>query len=251
VRQSAESVNVMGDVLALNERLLISATVDDVPVLNDIAVVNEFLIVLDSGCTTHTFNTLAYLDNYKVCKGSHCKMMLAQKNLTVRILGYGTCKQLGRVLYVPVIEYCLLSIRQFDDNAYDVEFSRGRANICERVSRKTLLTAVLNRSMNLYTITQNEFERQLNFTHRICMAHSMKTDKISRLHYIFNHASAQRIRYLCKCNDVPGLTDAPVKAFDHIKDCEFCRRAKIHKKPCCKQVERHPILGQVWNADTK
>ena len=51
------------------------------------------------------------------------------------------------------------------------------------------------------------------------MAHSMKTDKISRLHYIFNHASAQRIRYLCKCNDVPGLTDAPVKAFDHIKDC--------------------------------
>jgi len=83
------------------------------------------------------------------------------------------------------------------------------------------------------------------------MAHSMKTDKISRLHYIFNHASAQRIRYLCKCNDVPGLADAPVKAFDHIKDCEFCRRAKIHKKPCCKQVERHPIFGQVWNADTK
>ena len=175
-------------------------------------------------------------------------MMLAQKNLTVRILGYGTCKQLGRVLYVPVIEYCLLYIRQFDDNAYDVEFSRGRANICERVSRKTLLTAVLNRSMNLYTISQNEFERQLYFTHRICMAHSMKTDKISRLHYIFNHASAQRIRYLCKCNDVLGLADAPVRAFDHIKDCEFCRRAKIHKKPCCKQVERHPILGQVWNA---
>ena len=136
MRQSAESVNVMGDVLALNERLLISATVDDVPVLNDIAVVNEFLIVLDSGCTTHTFNTLAYLDNYKVCKGSHCKMMLAQKNLTVRILGYGTCKQLGRVLYVPVIEYCLLSIRRFDDNGYDVEFSRGQAIICENCLEK-------------------------------------------------------------------------------------------------------------------
>ena len=75
MRQSAESVNVMGDVLALNERLLISATVDDVPVLNDNAVVNEFLIVLDSGCTTHTFNTLTYLDNYKVCKGSHLSLI--------------------------------------------------------------------------------------------------------------------------------------------------------------------------------
>jgi len=25
----------------------------------------------------------------------------------------------------------------------------------------------------------------------------------------------------------------------------------IHKKPCCKIVERHPVLGQVWNGDTK
>jgi len=24
----------------------------------------------------------------------------------------------------------------------------------------------------------------------------------------------------------------------------------IHKKPCCKIVERHPVLGQVWNGDT-
>ena len=87
------------------------------------------------------------------------------------MFGLIECKQLGRVLYVPVIEYCLLSIRQFDDNGYDVEFSRGRANILERLSRKCLLTAVLNRSMNLYTISQSEFERQLNFTHRICMAH--------------------------------------------------------------------------------
>ena len=27
--------------------------------------------------------------------------------------------------------------------------------------------------------------------------------------------------------------------------------ALIHKKLCCKTVERHPVLGQVWNGDTK
>jgi len=78
----------------------------------------------------------------------------------------------------------------------------------------------------------------------------MKTDKISRLHYIFNHASAERIRYLCKCNSFPTLENVTVKQCEHIRDCEFCRMALIHKKPCCKIVESHPVLGQVWNGDT-
>ena len=56
------------------------------------------------------------------------------------------------------------------------------------------------RQLNLYTISQDDFEHQMNFEHRTCMAHSIKTDKVSRLHYIFNHASAERIRYLRKCH---------------------------------------------------
>ena len=51
-------------------------------------------------------------------------MSLAKKNLTVPILGYETCKGLGNVLYVPVVEYCLLSIRQLDDQGFDVRFSQ-------------------------------------------------------------------------------------------------------------------------------
>ena len=51
-----------------NDRLLITAHVDDVPVLSDNSVLYEFLIVFDSGCTTHTFNTLTYLDNIKYVK---------------------------------------------------------------------------------------------------------------------------------------------------------------------------------------
>ena len=234
-----------------NERLFITACVDDVQVLSDNSVLNEFLIVFDSGCTTHTFNTLTYLDNYKVCKGSNCRMSLAKKNLTVPILGYGTCKELGNVLYVPVVEYCLISIRQLDDQGFEVRFSQGYARVINRKSLRILLTASIDRKLNLYTINQSDFEKQMGFTHRACMAHSMKTDKISRLHYIFNHASAERIRYLCKCNSFPSLENVTVKQCEHIKDCEFCRMAKIHKKPCCKTVERHPVLGQVWNGDTK
>jgi len=176
-----------------NERLFITACVDDVQVLSDNSVLNEFLIVFDSGCTTHTFNTLTYLDNYKVCKGSNCRMSLAKKNLTVPILGYGTCKELGNVLYVPVVEYCLLSIRQLDDQGFEVRFSQGYARVINRKSLRILLTASIDRKLNLYTINQSDFEKQMGFTHRACMAHSMKTDKISRLHYIFNHASAERI----------------------------------------------------------
>jgi len=204
-----------------NERLFITARVDDVPVLSDNSVLNEFLIVFDSGCTTHTFNTLTYLDNYKVCKGSNCKMSLAKKNLTVPILGYGTCKELGNVLYVPVVEYCLLSIRQLDDQGFEVCFSQGYARVINRKTQRILLTASIDRKLNLYTINQSDFEKQMGFTHRACMAHSMKTDKISRLHYIFNHASAERIRYLCKCNSFPTLENATVKQCEHIRDCEF------------------------------
>ena len=86
----------------------------------------------------------------------------------------------------------------------------------------------------------------MNFEHRSCMAHSIKTDKFSRLHYIFNHASAERIRYLCKCHSFPGLQNLSVKQVEHIRDCEFSRLAKIHKKPSCKSVERHSVLGQMW-----
>ena len=69
VRSSTDEILAPdGDILY--ERVLVTASVDDVPILNDSTVVNDFLIVFDSGCTTHTFNTLTYLDNYKVCKGS-------------------------------------------------------------------------------------------------------------------------------------------------------------------------------------
>jgi len=172
-------------------------------------------------------------------------MSLAKTNLTVPILGYGTCKQLGNVLYVPVVDYCLLSTRQLDDQGFVVRFSQGYARVFNKESLRILLTASIDRKLNLYTINQSELEKQMGFTHRACMAHAMKTDKISRLHYIFNHASAERIRYLSKFKPSSSLENVMVKQCKHIKDCKFCRMAMIREKPRCKTIERHPVLGQL------
>ena len=131
-----------------------------------------------------------------------------------------------------------------DDSGYDVQISQGHARIIHRLSGKLLFTGTLDRQLNLYTISQDDFELQMNFEHRPCMAHSVKTDKV-------NHASAEHIRYLCKCHSFPGLHNLSVKQVEHIRDCEFCRLAKIHKKPSCKSGERHSVLGQMWNDDTK
>ena len=103
-----------------------------------------------------------------------------------------------------------------DDSRYDVQFSQGHARVIHKISGKLLLTATLDRQLNLYTISQDEFEHTMNFEQRACMAHSMKTDKVSRSHYIFNHASAERIRYLCKCHSFPGLQNLSVKQVEHI-----------------------------------
>jgi len=225
------------------ELILVTATVDDVLLVSDKKVVNEFCVVFDSGCTTHTFNTSSYLSDNRVCKNIG-RMTLAKKNVTVPILGYAYCKQLGRVLYVPVIEYCLLSIRQLDDSGYDVQFSQGHARVIHRLSGKLILTATLDRILNLYTISQDDFEHQMNFEQRACMAHSIKTNKVSRLQHIFNHASAERIRYLRKCHSFSGFQNLTIKQVMRIRT-EFCRLAKIHKGPSCKSVERHSVLGQM------
>ena len=52
------SDTVLGDP-GRSELILVTATVDDVPLVSDKKVVNEFCVVFDSGCTTHTFNTLS------------------------------------------------------------------------------------------------------------------------------------------------------------------------------------------------
>ena len=77
-----------------NERLLITAHVDDVPVLSENLVLNEFLIAFDSECTTHTFNTVTYLDNYKVCKSLTVGRVWLRRTLQSLFLGMERVKNL-------------------------------------------------------------------------------------------------------------------------------------------------------------
>ena len=84
-----------------------------------------FNVIVDSGCSSHTFNCLTYIDNYKVMiEEDHSSMVLADRS-RVQIRGKGNCGVLGDVYYVPEIRNCLLSVRQMDRQGVTTTFSDG------------------------------------------------------------------------------------------------------------------------------
>jgi len=67
-----------------------------------------FNVIVDSGCSSHTFNHLNYIDNSKVMiEEGHLSMVLADRS-RVQIRGKGSCGVLCDVYYVPEIRNCLL-----------------------------------------------------------------------------------------------------------------------------------------------
>ena len=92
----------------------------------------------------------------------------------------------------------------------------------------------------------------MGLVHQLCMAHSIRTEAVSRLHYILNHASAQRCNYECTCHKFPGITTPfTEKMKDVIKQCVFCHMAKGKQRPTCQTMERHPVPGKSWSVDVK
>ena len=56
-----------------------------------------FNVIVDSGCSSHTFNCINYIDNYKVMiVEDHSSMVLADRS-RVQIRGKGSCGVLGDV----------------------------------------------------------------------------------------------------------------------------------------------------------
>ena len=211
-----------------------------------------FNVIVDSGCSSHTFNSLTYIDNYKVMiEEDHSSMVLADRS-RVQIRGKGSCGVLGDVYYVPEIRNCLLSVRQMGRQGVTTTFSDGLCEMRDRATGKVVLHCRIQEMNGLYTLSQEQFEEQLGIGHQLCMAHSIRTDPASRLHYILNHASAARCNYDCKCNKYPGqkypLTE---KMRDTIKKCVFCHMAKGRHRPNCQTMERHPIPGKSWSVDLK
>ena len=228
------------------------------PELNMISAVTSgtdyvvFNVIVDSGCSSHTFNCLNYIDNYKVMiEEDHSSMVLADRS-RVQIRGKGSCGVLGDVYYVPEIRNCLLSVRQMDRQGVTTTFSDGLCEMRDRATGKVVLHCRIQETNGLYTLSQEQFEEQLGIGHQLCMAHSIRTDPASRLHYILNHASAARCNYECKCNKYPGLKyPLTEKMRDTIKKCVFCHMAKGRHRPNCQTMERHPIPGKSWSVDLK
>ena len=83
------------------------------------------------------------------------------------------------------------------------------------------------------------------------MSENARTDPISQVHYMFGHPSASRTRHICRCNNFPGIRKLEMKAFEFLKNCEFCRLAKGKRNSFSGTVARPNIKGKHWYADIK
>ena len=110
-----------------------------------------FRVIIDSGCSSHTFNCLNYIDDYKVMiEEDQSTMTLADKT-RVQIRGRGTCGILGQVYYVPEIRNCLLSVRQMDRQGVSTTFSEGICEMTRRDTGKLLLQCKIQDNNGFYT----------------------------------------------------------------------------------------------------
>ena len=132
--------------------------------------------------------------------------MILAANTKGHNLEDGVCGVLGPVFYVPEICNCLLSVRQMDRQGCETRFKNGVCEILRSHDKKLILRAETIGKEGLYALSQGEFEDQMGLVHQLCMAHSIRTEAVSRLHYILNHASAQRCNYECTCHKFPGIT---------------------------------------------
>ena len=111
-----------------------------------------FNVIVDSGCSSHTFNCLNYIDNYKVMiEEDHSSMVLADRS-RVQIRGKGSCGVLGDVYYVPEIRNCLLSVRQMDRQGVTTTFSDGLCEMRDRATGKVVLHCRIQEMLSLIHI---------------------------------------------------------------------------------------------------
>ena len=82
----------------------------------------------------------------------------------------------------------MLSIRQMDRQGVSTSFSDGLCEMKDRTTGRIVLHCRIKETNGLYTLSQEQFEDQSGIGHQLCIAHSIRTDPASRLHYILNHA---------------------------------------------------------------
>ena len=55
----------------------------------------HFVLIIDSGCSTHTFNCLNYVDDFQVMVEDESTSMILADKTRVHIRGRGVCRVLG------------------------------------------------------------------------------------------------------------------------------------------------------------
>jgi len=212
---------------------------------------SEFVMIIDSGCSTHMFNSYEFLQDFEIFKVPDRSVNVANGE-SIPVVGRGRCGALGVVLYVPGLSHNLLSPRKLDLDGYSTTFSNGICAITSNKDGRKLINVEFDVRIQLYTVRQIALEEMLGINHVACLAHTMKRDILSRLHYTFNHISMDRIRYMCRCMKFKGLSHQPtIRQLEVVKDCEFCKRAKITHPRCSGVVPRSEILGELWYVDVK
>ena len=223
-------------------------------------------LIVDSGCSQHMFNSCRNLTNYvKYDVGEHS--VTVANGTRVPVHGYGTCGVLYKVYFVPDLSHSLLSVNSLTRQGMTVEFTDDRVTIRQGLSKIQFDDICAVNHDNMYRVSLIEFERCTKIPHVSCLAHSTfededssvchlisdnaRTDPISTIHYRFGHPSAVKTRHICKCYNLPGIRKLEMKAFDFLKNCEFCRRAKAANSSFKGTVARPEIIGKQWYADVK
>ena len=226
---------------------------------------NAYELIVDSGCSEHMFNTCSQLCNYEKYAPRERSVIVANGSI-VPVEGYGRCGILKRVYCIPQLSHSLLSVSSLTYDGIVVLFKDDYAIIIAGKSGLSFDPIRARRKDNLYKIDLLQFEMCTKIPYVYCLAHlpageeamqcyllseSARTDPISMVHYTFGHPSASRTRHICKCNNLPGIRKLEMKAFDFLKNCEFCRLAKEKRNSFSGTVARPSVIGKHWYADVK
>ena len=109
-----------------------------------------------------------------------------------------------------------------------------------------------NKNRNgLYEINQQTLEQLLSIPPIICVVHQYSKDPYLNIHACLGHASMQRTRFVCQCNNIKGIKLNSIKSFDSIRNCEACRLAKATKRSFPGHFATPQLSAQVWQFDVK
>ena len=243
---------------------MISNSVSDTnQILTDPIGTNNDL-VLDSGCSEHMFNSSRQLTDF-VFFAPNERFVSVANGSKVPVIGWGKCGILRVVYYVPRLSHSLLSVSSLTKDGIKVLFQDDFAIIVPSNSGISFEPIRAKKINNLYKISQLQFELCTKIPHVYCLAHQpigtelsecnmaedLRTDSISTFHYMFGHPSAERTRYLCKCYNLLNIRKLEQKAFEFLKNCNYCRQAKGKRNSFSGTVARPQYIGKQWSADIK